>query len=267
MHTRFSTFCATIGIIGLSSANFAAADAPTVATQVVQATTMLRGKNSTATCFLVTRPGTANPGRQESILITAGHVLEAMESDDAGLLVRKTHADGTYDIGTMSLKVRAKGKPLWTKHPKVDVAVLSCHLPDQVAIVPLPVGALATESAINDSKLTLAGAVRFAGYPFKVTSVAGFPTVRHGTVASFPLLPVKKYKSYLLDCNTFEGDSGGPVFVDQPHVGSEPTKPERQPTIVGMVFGRGSDPDTKTEMHLAAVVHAQYIRETIDLLK
>jgi hypothetical protein len=251
----------------LGPVNLAAAGSPDIATRVVEATTLLKGKNSTATCFLLRRPSTARPGQDDVILVTAGHVLEAMESEDALLLLRTPSTEGAPQVDTLAIKVRAAGKPLWTKHREVDAGAMRCSLSEGTGIVPLRLDALATPNSIEGNRLAVAEALRFASYPFKVTGASGFPTVRHGTVASFPLFPVTRYKTYLIDCTACEGDSGGPVFI--PDGPQDPDKKEQGPRafVVGMVYGRGSDPATKIDLHLAAAIHAVYIRETVDLVK
>jgi hypothetical protein len=268
MREKLSAFGLIIPAVALlGPVNLTAAGSPDIATEVVEATTMLRGKNSTATCFLLRRPSTARPGQDDFLLVTAGHVLGAMESEDARLLLRKPRTDGTYQADVMTIKVRAKGKPLWTKHPEVDAAAMPCPLPKGTGLVPLRLNALATTNMTEGGRLAVAGALRFASYPFKVVGTDGFPTVRHGTVASFPLFPVNRYKTFLIDCATSEGDSGGPVFLLEGHHDKDKEEHGPRGFIVGMIYGRGSDPDTKTDLHLAAAIHAAYIRETVDLVK
>jgi hypothetical protein len=134
-------------------------------------------------------------------------------------------------------------------------------------LVPLRLQALATTNKTESGQLAVAGALRFASYPFKVTGPCGFPTVRHGTVASFPLFPVQRYKTYLIDCTACEGDSGGPVFLIEGHNEKNKKEPGFRGFIVGMIYGRGSDPASKSDLHLAAAIHAAYIRKTVDLVK
>ena len=44
---------------------------------------------------------------------------------------------------------------------------------------------------------------------------AGFPILRSGRVASFPVAPAKSFPTVLLDFTVFPGNSGGPVFMSQ----------------------------------------------------
>ncbi len=95
---------------------------------------------------------------------------------------------------------------------------------------------------------------------------AGWPILRHGTVASYPLYPVEHCRSVLIDFHTFGGDSGAPVL----------TKADDGWHVVGLVSGmhRQTDKATMplqeltfhTPLGLSIVMQAAFIRETIRLL-
>ena len=102
------------------------------------------------------------------------------------------------------------------------------------------------------------------GYPTRFeANTAGFPIGRHGTIASHPLTPISANKFFLVDFTTFEGDSGGPVFVTY----------RDQPVILGIVLAQfRHDERIKTmyeenvvhhPLNLSKVVHALYIREAV----
>jgi len=245
---------------------------PNATTRMIQATFKLVNPASAATCFLVSRPRPGTDKKQETILVTAAHVFEQMTGEQATLVLRKANKDGTYARHELNLKVRAKERPLWTKHAKMDVAVLRIQLPDGVAAVPLPLDALAQETAIKAGRLGPGDDVRVACYPVRFEiSAAGFPVLRRGAIAGFPLVPVKAYNTFLVDYNNFVGDSGGPVFVTH-----EKDEEETSPMIVGIVLGQHLyDERTKLafeervlhhRLGLAIVVHAEFVRETIGLL-
>ena len=145
-------------------------------------------------------------------------------------------------------------------------------------MAPLPVACLATGSALDAGKLAPGDDVRIACYPIQLeANGAGFPIIRRGCVASFPFTPVKAYKMYMVDYNAFAGDSGGPVFLTEQVPADEKSRPEARPVIVGLVLAQHfHDERTKLSyeertvrhrMGLGIVVHAEYIRQTIDLLK
>jgi len=51
------------------------------------------------------------------------------------------------------------------------------------------------------------------GYPFGLpANSAGFPILRSGKIASYPLIPAKKHRTFLYDVQAQSGNSGGPVY-------------------------------------------------------
>jgi hypothetical protein len=274
--TRFA-FSSTIAfaILLSSSQRFFAADATT---QLLQATCKLANKESTATCFLIARPVPDKHDETETILVTAAHVFEKMTGEDATLVLRKAQPDGSFARLELPVKVRSEGKTLWTKHQQMDVAVLRVKLPETTAVVPLPFSALAGEEAIKNGLLGTGEEVRIAGFPIQVeANGAGFPILRRGTVASFPLVPIKNNKTFLVDYNVFAGDSGGPVWVTEPAVNGDRLKSSNGPLIVGLLHAQVLH-DEKTKlvyeerlqhhrMGLGIIIHAEFIRQTIDMLK
>ena len=54
------------------------------------------------------------------------------------------------------------------------------------------------------------------GFPRGLAAnAAGFPILRSGRVASYPIAPAKIFPTFLLDFSVFPGNSGGPVFMTQ----------------------------------------------------
>lgn len=54
------------------------------------------GKTSFGTIFITGIPYKDNPNIAHAVMITAAHVLDDISTDDATLLVRLRHANGTY---------------------------------------------------------------------------------------------------------------------------------------------------------------------------
>jgi hypothetical protein len=116
------------------------------------------------------------------------------------------------------------------------------------------------------------------GYPHRVESnEAGFPVLRSGSVASFPLVPTAANRTFLLSANTFEGDSGGPVYLaDCRRCLPGRDEPQEVRLILGLVTGQHFlDEEMKMvygttkvrhRLGLAIVVQAAFIRETLDRL-
>jgi len=251
-----------------------AADATDAVTEMMTATFKITHKDSTATCFLIARPAAPASHKQEVILVTAAHVLEKMSGDECRLVLRERLDDGTFERKEWPLKIRSGGQPRWAKHPGVDVAALTAVLPASVSSVALPLDCLADEAAITSGKLRCGDEVTVLCYPAQLEATgAGFPVLRRGTVASFPLTPVNSHRTYLVDYSTFGGDSGAPVMIrPRGDVGQSKTI-EGHPLVVGLVIGQHRQTDkvklpyeertVHQPLGLAIVVHAEFIRQTI----
>jgi hypothetical protein len=94
--------------------------------------------------------------------------------------------------------------------------------------------------------------------------------LRRGTVASFPLTSVSRFKTFLIDYSSFGGDSGALVMVRHRGPGEE----TERPLIVGLVMAQHREttksvtPIEERIVHrslgLGIIVHADLIRETIE---
>jgi hypothetical protein len=111
------------------------------------------------------------------------------------------------------------------------------------------------------------------GFPMRFeANGAGFPITRHASVASFPLTPIQPHKTFLLDVTTFAGDSGGPVFICDP---AEKEKgDDARPLVIGIVLAQHfsdekintiyEDQTVRHPLNLSVIIHAQFVRETIE---
>jgi hypothetical protein len=149
----------------------------------------------------------------------------------------------------------------------VDIAALPVQLPPGVAVTTLSYEQLADAAWVAGKHLRVGQDVWIPCYPAQLeANDAGWPVLRHGTVASHPLCPVEHVKSILIDFHTFGGDSGAPVL----------TNSKDGCYVVGLVSGmqRQTDKATlplqeltfHTPLGLSIVVQAAFIRETIELL-
>src|SRR5690606_32598722 len=91
---------------------------------------------------------------------------------------------------------------------------------------------------------------------------AGFPILRSGRVASFPIAPASILPTFLLDFTVFPGNSGRPVFMAQgrrqrPGV----TQSQEVQFIAGLLTQQVELNNERLEIGI--VTHAKYIRETI----
>ena len=94
---------------------------------------------------------------------------------------------------------------------------------------------------------------------------AGFPILRSGRVASFPLAPAAAFPTFLLDFTVFPGNSGGPVFMAE-GVRRRPGGGESQEVqfIAGLLTQQVELNSERLEIGI--VTHARYIRETLSLM-
>ena len=264
MSRAFTTLLLTALLLPPTPSEVVAADS---IDDCIAATYKIVNKDSTATCFVVVRG-------KDPILVTAAHVLEQMSGDVSVIVLRAKAADGRFARHEVPLSIRSDGKPRWVRHAEVDVAAMPLTLRDDAPIAAIDFDQLADASAIEEGKLRTAEEVWMPCYPAQLESNrAGFPILRRGTVASFPLLPPKHEDTYLVDYRTFGGDSGAPVIVHRHKAEAGEDKKDARPLVVGLVIGkhrettRSVTPIEERTVHrslgLGIVVHAEFIRQTI----
>ena len=211
------------------------------------------------------------------VMVTAAHVLNGIQGDQATLLVRTKQGD-TFQKVAHSIKIRDGQRPLWTTHPSADVAVMYVSLPDGIDIRLATTDLLATDDMLRKFELHAGDRLACLGYPLGLeANESGFPILRSGYIASFPLLPTASVKSFLFDFNVFEGNSGGPVyFVESNRAYGGSINIGTVHFIVGLVSEQRvmqeqvkSLNELRTQTYrlgLAVVIHAAIIREALALL-
>jgi len=250
-----------------------------LSTQLMQCTFKITNGHTNGTGFVLDASAEGNQPRW--VLVTAAHVFDQIKEDEATLVVRKPAENGSYAKHNHKFLIRRDGKSLWAKHASQDVAVIPLSLPVDVPLPRLSVECLATDALLKRYEVQPGDIVRCVGFPhagqFEPNS-AGWPLVRIGCLASFPLLPTTQTKTFLYDFNTFEGDSGAPVYLDDARrILSGQAEGERVRLILGVVHGQHfidekfktiyQSGQTRHRMGLSIVVHATAIRETLDLLE
>jgi hypothetical protein len=238
---------------------------------LLAATCKIASEESAATCFLIDPPLAAGWSNRVVILVTAAHVLEEAPETERRIIMREKRADGSFLRKEVPLTIRSGGKPLWVKHPDEDVAAIKVTLPSGVACQPLRLDQLARAEDFTNGKIRLGSDAWIFCFPARLeANDAGFPVLRHGSIASLPLLPLSSNRTFLVDFNTFGGDSGAPVMMGE-RGGIQPDA-----LIVGLVLGMQRQTDKvsmpfeeRTVFHpmgLAIVAHAAIIRQTVELV-
>ncbi len=221
------------------------------------------GITETATAFLVQAPGP--DGAPRTVLVTAGHVFDDMPGPVVRIGYRFAGTDGSWRFSRQPLTVRDQGKPLWRRNPGQDVAVMVIQAPPEIAAAAIPLSWMAQESDLKAAALAPGDQMFDLGFPGGYASnPQGFPILRVGWLASYPLTPVATYQSFLVDFRVFSGNSGGPVFVTadaRRHPGAGDGTAQ---FVAGILTGQASTAGARLD--LGVVVQAPYIRQTIELL-
>ncbi|MFI4933238.1 MAG: trypsin-like serine peptidase [Caulobacterales bacterium] len=222
------------------------------------------GTRTVGTGFLISDP--TPDGKPRVVLVTANHVFDKMPGPIATIGFRVENADGSWRFNPEPLKIRDGAKELWTHNPERDVAVISIDAPPEFAKAAIPEDWLATDDTFKKYDLGPGDEMLALGYPEGLSAnTAGFPILRSGRVASFPLSPAAAFPAFLLDFNVFPGNSGGPVYMAdnaRRRPGAEGDAPAQ--FIAGMLT-RQVELNSQN-LAIGVVLHAKFIRETLALL-
>ncbi|ODT87951.1 serine protease [Phenylobacterium sp. SCN 70-31] len=216
------------------------------------------GVSTVGTGFVLS--ATDADGRPQTILVTADHVFKRMPGDKVKVGFRVAGDDGAWRYAPVSVRIRgAEGEPLWTAHPMQDVAAIA--LPEGVPRAAVPVARLATSQTVSRLDLEPGDEMMVLGYPQGFASnSAGFPILRSGRVASYPLSPPARYPTFMLDVSVYGGNSGGPVYVVRSINGRPP-----EVILTGVLTQEFRMNDNRLE--IGNVTQAAYVAETLSLMK
>ncbi len=241
-----------------------------LAVELIHATVQLEqplgdGTRTVGTGFLISETGP--DGAPRTVLVTAGHVLSKMPGQDARIGYRFPNPDGSWSYSPQNLRIRdASGRQLWTQHPSRDVAAISITAPEPFAKAAIPISWLAEDATFQANQVSAGDEMMALGFPRGLSAnQAGFPILRSGRVASFPIAPAQAFPTFLLDFTVFPGNSGGPVFISQARrrVGSSDSQDVQ--FIAGLLTQQVELNNERLEIGI--VTHAKYIRETIALME
>jgi S1-C subfamily serine protease len=242
--------------------------------QMMQATVQLEqplgdGTRTVGTGFLIS--GTTPDGRTHTILVTANHVFDKMPRIDARIGYRFANADGSWSYSPQSLRIRdSQGHPLWTHHPSRDVAAIAISAPPAFAKAAIPEDYLAADDTFSKYQVGAGDQMMTLGFPRGLAAnAAGFPILRAGRVASYPIAPARIFPTFLLDFSVFPGNSGGPVFMSGPARHSGNGDNGQSPQDVEFIAGLLTQQvELNSErLDIGIVTNARFIRETIALVK
>jgi S1-C subfamily serine protease len=241
--------------------------------QLMQATVQLEqplgdGTRTVGTGFLITE--TTPDGKPHTILVTANHVFDKMPGANARVGYRIANDDGSWNYSPQSLKIRdAKGHALWTHHPSRDVAAIAITAPEAFAKAAIPEDYLAADDTFSRYQVGAGDQMMTLGFPRGLAAnSAGFPILRAGRVASYPIAPAKIFPTFLLDFSVFPGNSGGPVFMSGParHAMDANGQGGQDVEFIAGLLTQQVELNSE-RLDIGIVTNARFIRETIGLIK
>ena len=250
-------------------------------THLMRSTYKLEGGGSVGTAFVLLDPIPESTNSYRFLLVTAAHVLDNTHGDTTSIHLRNKIND-EYVRLTHPIKIRDNGTNLWTSHPAADVAVMYVSMPSVMDIGPVSVaGIFADDAFIEENDIRPGDQMYALGFPLgSEANSYGFPILRSGAIASYPLLPTSTEKTFLFDFKVYRGNSGGPVFlyaINRLKLGSGPAQTVSFCRIMGLVSQEKIFTEqvqsmyrSQLEQHplsVAVVVHASVIKETIEILR
>jgi S1-C subfamily serine protease len=222
------------------------------------------GSRTVGTGFLISDKGP--DGRPRTILITAAHVFDQDAVVSAKIGYRIQGKDGVWRYDPQTLKIRDGDHPLWVKHGTRDVAAIVVEAPPEFAKAAIPLAWLAQDDTFNKYSLGPGDEMMALGFPRGLSAnPAGFPILRSGRVASYPLAPATAFPTFLMDFSVFPGNSGGPVFMAE-GARRRPGATESQEVqfVAGILTQQVELSGERLEIGI--VTHAKFIRETMAML-
>ena len=213
-------------------------------------------KRMVGTGFLVSVPA-SNGQPPQIVLVTAAHVFEKMPAPEVRIGWRAQGAKGNWIYVPSNIVIRGKDGPIWYQHPDQDIAVIPVRVPDAARDEVIPESDLADDAAFTANHVDPGDEMMTLGYPHGLSAnVAGFPILRAGRLASYPMTPTSAYPTFLIDLTAVPGNSGGPVFMK--------SAAKSGGFVAGVLIKQVEDDNQRLE--LGVVTDAVFVRQTIDLM-
>ncbi|MDP3660577.1 serine protease [Phenylobacterium sp.] len=241
-----------------------------LSTELIHATVQLEqplgdGTRTVGTGFLISAP--APDGTARTVLVTANHVLQKMPGALAKVGYRIANADGSWTYSPQTVTIRdASGGPVWTRHPSRDVAAIAIVAPPEFAKAAIPADYLAGDDTFSKNQIGAGDEMMALGFPRGLAAnQAGFPILRSGRVASYPVAPATVFPTFLLDFSVFPGNSGGPVFMTAKDSRRAGAADAAEPQFIAGLLTQQVELNNE-RLEIGIVTHAKYIHETLALL-
>jgi hypothetical protein len=234
-----------------------------IAVDALRATVRVDGGSQSGTAFLVAVPA-ESAASGTTLLVTAAHVFENMKAEACTVSFRAAEQDRFARLEAR-VAIREAERPLWIRHPDADVAILPVEPPAGADLTAFAASQIAAGSSFARGEVAVGQPVWVACFPAKTeANAAGWPILRRGTIASHPLAPIDRVKTFFVDYAHFGGDSGSAVVVDRggaPLVAGLVIAMQRQTDHVTSPF---EDKKVHTPLGLAIVAPADRILQVID---
>jgi hypothetical protein len=245
----------------------------------IQGPSATPGKTGIGTCFFLAKASNNRPGRTLEALVTADHVLTDIVGESATLFLREKDVSGLWHRTNFTLRIRNGSTNLWLKHPRLDLAAMWVDLPSSTIHQLNGVERVFSTADLQHFEIHPGDKLCCLGYPLGLEgNDAGFPILRTGTIASYPLYPVTNNPTFLFDFNVFGGNSGGPVyFIDSNRFyGGGVRLSELIHGLVGIVVqqqemtesyeGLRERRTSTTSFGLGVVIQGEFIQELVRML-
>jgi S1-C subfamily serine protease len=223
------------------------------------------GVSTVGTGWLVRLPGAGyGAGKDRVALVTAGHVLDRMKTAEATIHWRREDDAGRWHREAKPLVIRdAALAPKWYRHPNRDIAVMLVSAPDQPRAHAIDYELLADDRVFQEFDVRPGDEILALGYPRGLAAnELGFPILRAGRVASFPLWPTSDFPTFLMDFAVFAGNSGGPVYMaDRSRKAAGSKDFHEAQFVAGMLVQQVTLTDERLEIGI--VLHATFVREAL----
>lgn len=219
------------------------------------------GTRTIGTIWLVNLGTKENP---RVAIVTAHHVFLGMKQENAKVHWRFQDENGIWKREPTEVKIRNdNGNPLWLHHPEKDIAVMWVNAPKAVIDNALFFDNLADERTIAALEISMGDEMLALGYPRGLSANdLGFPILRSGRVASYPIVPLRQFPTFLMDFSVFSGNSGGPVYMSNKIINRTIDGSYESKHFVAGLLSQQVNKDAE-RLEIGIVIHANFIRDIL----